>query len=310
MPWIKKGKIYKPDGSLDWSVSHAQIPVPMLINDNKLRIYFSTRDELGRSQPTFIEVKINKPEEILYIHDKPLWEFGPRGTFDDNGIMPASWIQEDNNIIMFYVGWNRQVTTAYHLSAGAVFSQDGGVTFNKYHNGPIFDRDLVDPIWSTIPCVIKEGNKYRAWYISCTNWKDINGKFEPVYHVKYAESDNIFQWIKTNNVCIDYKYDGEAIGRPWVIYEDDIYKMWYSTRGSIGYRSHDGQHYQIGYAESSNGLHWRRLDHLAVIEGSVGDWDKEMNCYASVFKYEGKKYLLYNGNGFGRDGFGYAIWQD
>jgi hypothetical protein len=37
-----------------------------------------------------------------------------------------------------------------------------------------------------------------------------------------------------------------------------------------------------------------------------GTWDSDMQCYPHVFGCDGKTYLLYNGNAFGRDGFGLA----
>ena len=50
MHWIKKGTIYKPDGGLSWSKTHAQVPVvDHLSNQGVLKVYFATRDQEGRS---------------------------------------------------------------------------------------------------------------------------------------------------------------------------------------------------------------------------------------------------------------------
>jgi hypothetical protein len=35
-------------------------------------------------------------------------------------------------------------------------------------------------------------------------------------------------------------------------------------------------------------------------------WDSDMMCYPNTFECDGKIYLLYNGNEFGRHGFGLA----
>ena len=35
-----------------------------------------------------------------------------------------------------------------------------------------------------------------------------------------------------------------------------------------------------------------------------------MICYPNVFNHQGKKFMLYNGNGYGRGGFGYVIWEN
>ena len=61
------------------------------------------------------------------------------------------------------------------------------------------------------------------WYISCTGWNLINNYPEPSYHVKYAESKDGIIWSKNNLVCIDYDIHAEAIGRPSVLKDDEIY---------------------------------------------------------------------------------------
>ena len=67
--------------------------------------------------------------------------------------------------------------------------------------------------------------------------------------------------------------------------------------------------YRIGYAESRNGYKWKRLDHLSGIKKSPikGDWDHEMIAYPHLIIHKGKKYMLYNGNTYGKDGFGLAV---
>ena len=308
MIWEKCGHIYKPDGALQWSQSHAQIPTPMVLPNNNLRIYFSTRDEKNRSQPTFIDVDGSDFTKIVKINPQRLWQFGRPGTFDDNGIMPASWVKhpDRDEIYMYYVGWNACTTVAYQLSTGLAISHDGGDTFVEYAEGSILDRNLDDPIFATIPCVLIENGTWRAWYISCTHWQEINGRMEPNYLIKYAESKNGIHWQRYKDPCIHYSFEGEALGRPWVIKENNHYHMWYSQRGSLNYRERNGQPYKIGYARSKDGLIWERLDEASGIERSATSWDSEMMCYCSVFTHNSQQYMLYNGNGFGKAGFGYA----
>jgi hypothetical protein len=80
--------------------------------------------------------------------------------------------------------------------------------------------------------------------------------------------------------------------------------MWYSYRGNKKITT-----YRIGYAESENGLSWKRKDDKAGIDVSSKGWDSEMICYPFVFMHGGKQYMLYNGNGFGITGFGIAILE-
>ena len=65
--------------------------------------------------------------------------------------------------------------------------------------------------------------------------------------------------------------------------------------------------YRIGYAESPDGFAWTRRDDEAGIDVSSKGWDSEMVCYACVFAYGAREYMLYNGNGYGATGFGMAV---
>jgi hypothetical protein len=137
------------------------------------------------------------------------------------------------------------------------------------------------------------------WYGSNLGW----GKEETdMNHViKYAESKDGREWSRTGKITIDLKDDSEfAISRPCVLKEQGIYKMWYSYRGKA---------YRIGYAESKDGIIWVRKDDDAGIDVSSSGWDSEMVCYPFVFDHKGERYLLYNGNGYGKTGFGLAILE-
>ena len=128
--------------------------------------------------------------------------------------------------------------------------------------------------------------------------------------IKYAESSNVTDWKRTDQICLPYKFEGEAIARPSVINENGGYRMWYCFRGSVDYRYHKGQSYRIGYAESHDGISWTRKDEDVGIERSESGWDSLMIAYPFVFNHRNEKYMLYNGNGFGESGFGYAVMTD
>jgi len=99
----------------------------------------------------------------------------------------------------------------------------------------------------------------------------------------------------------------EAFSRPCVIREGKDYKMWYCYRDSHDYRGGAGS-YRMGYAESADGLVWQRMDDADETRIAKSEWDNEMQCYPYVVQIEGKRYMFYNGNGFGRSGFGLAEW--
>jgi sucrose-6-phosphate hydrolase SacC (GH32 family) len=305
--WKKQGLIFCPDGSHNHMHSHAAIPFALPIAD-RLRIYFSARNRAGKSLPFFLETDATHLQQIQKIHTTPLLPLGDLGTFDDSGIMPSCVVAHEGLHFMYYIGWNPQVTVSYRLSIGLAISSDGGTQFKKYATAPISDRSLEEPYFNTAPFVIKEGNTWKMWYISTTAWHIIDGYPEPQYHVKYAESDDGIHWRKTGVVCIDYDASAEAIGRPCVFVEDGLYKMYYSYRMLRHYRTQRGAGYQIGYAESKDGLHWEKKNEAAgiALSDDAQAWDYQMMEYCHVLQTTKGKLMLYNGNGFGKTGFGYA----
>jgi hypothetical protein len=310
MRWVQKRLIFKSENNYDWMISHASIPIADTLDNGRLRIYFSTRDQLGCSRPAFIEVLANDPQQILYIHDKPLLNLGKLGTFDDSGIMPSWLVNYRREKYLYYIGWNPQITVPYRLSIGLAISLDGGINFEKYSEGPICDRDLDEIYFNTAPCVMIDNGMWRMWYVSCTGWQIVNQHPEPSYHVKYAESSDGIHWRKTGHVCIDYDEFSQAIGRPCVYLDGGVYRMFYSFRSTHAYRTDPGGSYRLGYAESPDGITWIRKDNEVGISRSQEGWDSQMMEYCHILHYEDKTYMFYNGNGFGKSGFGYAILED
>ncbi len=305
--WIKKGVVFVPQGDHEWMHSHASLPLVDMVSDKMWRIYYASRDKKNRSHPSYIEVEAGNPARILYTHNEPILSLGELGTFDDSGIMPSWVVNHGEKKYLYYIGWNPQVTVSYRLSIGLAVSLDNGKTFSKYSIGPLCDRSLNEPFFNTAPCVIVQNGKWKMWYVSCTKWERIHGHPEPFYHIKYAESDDGIHWVKNGIVCIDYDDFTEGLGRPCVFLENNIYKMFYSYRSATDYRTNRDASYRIGYAESLDGVNWIRKDHEAGIDKSGSGWDSQMIEYCHVFIHRDKKYMFYNGNGFGRTGFGYAV---
>ena len=305
--WQKKGLIYRPNNGLSWAKSHAQIPTVDLVEKKILRIFFSTRDESNRSHITYMDVDSENPQQIFYLHQQPLLKLGLTGTFDDCGIMPTSIVTYKGLKYLYYIGWNVRNTVPYHNAIGLAISEDNGLTFNKLFTGPIMDRNTLDPYFCGTACVKIENSIWRNWYLSCTKWIQVNGKSEPLYNLKYAESLDGINWKREGIIAIDLKNEAEGgIARASVIKDDEIYKMWYCYRGHTDYRVNKNQSYRIGYAESLDGIIWKRMDNVNIIEPSEDGWDSEMVAYPEVIDIDNRRLMFYNGNGFGQSGFGYA----
>lgn len=293
------GRVYDPskESINTWEYSHASVPIAVNIGGDLFRIYFSTRDSGNKSYTTYVEMNIGSPRDIISHADKPVLVPGQLGEFDDSGAM-GSWITEvDGKYYLYYIGWNLSTTVPFRNSIGLALSDDG-IKFSRASNGPLLDRNFNEPHFTASSCVIFDNGVWRMWYLSCTEWILHAGKPSHKYHIKYAESDDGLSWLRKGIVAIDYSNEKEyAISRPSVIKHNGYWHMWYSYRGDK---------YRIGYATSIDGIMWQRLDDSVGIDVSNEGWDSEMIEYPFVFKHKEDIYMLYNGNGYGKTGFGLA----
>lgn len=298
MKWRKLGLVFCPSGETVWMQSHAAVPIAESLGGDFFRIYFSSRDKTNKSFTGYAVIDINRPNKIVELSASPALSPGGLGEFDDSGAM-ATWLtHQGEKKYLYYIGWNLGVTVPFRNSIGLAICKNGEI-FERYSNGPIVDRSMIEPHFCASCCVIPGQDIWRMWYLSCTGWKLRNGKPEHSYHIKYAESADGISWRRDGIVAIDYLHEREyAISRPSVISDPDCWRMWYSTRG---------ESYRIGYAESVDGRRWNRLDALVGLDVSANGWDSEMIEYPFVFDHKGQRYMLYNGNGYGKTGFGLAV---
>ncbi|MGN6085436.1 hypothetical protein [Trinickia sp.] len=305
--WEKRGLVYTVDERLPWAKSHAQIPTVAGSRNGVLQILFSSRDASNRSSIASLDVAADNPGNVLHIERSPLMPLGKLGTFDDCGMMPSSVVEHDGVRYLYYIGWNVRNTIPYHNSVGLAISEDSGRTYKRLFEGPVMDRTAEEPYFCGTTCVRIENGIWRNWYLSCTGWMQVDGKPEPRYHLKYAESRDGIRWTREGIVAIDYANDTEGgLVRASIYHDGKRYRMWYCRRSYSGYRENSAGSYRMGYAESNDGLVWQRLDERAGLDVSETGWDSFMVAYPEIAEVGGRLYCFYNGNGFGASGFGYA----
>jgi hypothetical protein len=278
-------------------VSHAALPTAER-RGPRYRVYFGGRDARSRARIGAFEFDPADPA-ISGVTDTPVLDLGPLGAFDDSGVTPSCLVEHDGRTYLYYTGWSLGVTVPFYLFVGVAVSEDGGRAFARASAAPILDRSDSDPYLTASPWVLVEDRCWRMWYVAGSGWECVDGRPRHSYHIRYAESSDGLRWTRSPRPCIDYaSADEYAISRPCVVRDRDAYRMWYASRGAA---------YRIGYAESADGLHWTRKDAEAGIDVSPSGWDSEMVAYPCVFDAGGRRYLLYNGNGYGRTGIGLAV---
>lgn len=300
LEWKKYGLIIKPQKELWWMQTHAMVPTVDWLEGSLYRVFFSGRDRDNRSYIGYAVIDLNGSIKVTEYNREPVLTLGELGCFDDNGVTPSCIVNYEGKKYLYYIGWNKKSRVRMSLIAGLAISNDGGKTFERFSRAPLLDRTDLEPYnILTGPYVIIENNLWRMWYVSCVGWvhEDL-----PRYNIKYAESNDGIHWNRQGKVCIDFKSKNEnALARPCVFKENNIYKMWYSYKG---------KNYRIGYAESKDGINWTRKDDEAGIDISESGWDSEMIEMSFVFEHKRKKYMLYCGNDYGKGGVGLAVKEE
>lgn len=176
---------------------------------------------------------------------------------------------------------------------------------NWTNNVNVINWDVVDastlgvehPVVTTR--MISGVNTYEMWF----------GRVYPGYTnywIYYTRSSNGINWQYpspinfTNN--LNTSWDARGITAPAVIFDDSIgkYRLWYSARSSID------NIWRVGYAFSSDGIHWEKYS-LPVIspqfnwEGLIGGLGNP-----SILKKDDVIHIYYHGD----KGIGHAITTD
>lgn len=302
MKWEKLGRIIVPDTSLSWNQSHSMLPVADQLDGDIFKIYYCGRDKENRSHIGAVIVNLHESTKVLDVTVEPLLSPGQLGCFDDNGVSPSCIVNLGDRKLLYYIGWKPRCTTRMSVVAGLAQSFDGGKSYSRVSRAPVLRRTDREPFGiMTAPWVLKEDQLFRMWYVSGLEWVHAD---LPRYNIKYAESSDGINWTQNAVVAIDSRDAQEtSLARPCVFKEGGIYKMYYSYK-------YAGANYVMGYAESSDGVSWTRMDDCVGIAPSKTGWDSEMMEYGAVFSHGGSKYMLYNGNGYGQSGAGLAIMRE
>jgi len=299
--------IYRPTGLLEWGVSHAMVPTPMRLDAETIRIYLGFCDRQGISRPGFVDVSIADPLRILRVSEEPLLDIGRPGTFDENGVLPCSIVSVDENKkYLYYVGFELGTRIRYRLLTGMAVSHDGGETFERVKETPVLERSDRELYFRGGPFCLLENGIFRLWYVAGSSWVEIDGKPMPEYDIRYLESPDGIRWGEEGKVVVPISGEDEhGFGRPYVVPSPEGgFQMYYSVRR----RSFKA--YRLGFAESRDGKQWSRVDDRLNLDVSASGFDDQAIMYAASIDVNGTRYLFYNGNDFGREGFAAAVLED
>lgn len=301
--WKKFGLLYCPAERNQHPklLSHAANPLPVLLAGDVYRVFFSGRDYKNRSSVGAVDIDIVK-RTLLQVHQQPFFEHGPEGSFYADGVSIGNCYTAGNVQYMLFMGWQTSTEAHWRGDVGRlIVSPDLQLKLDS--EPPFMGTSTLDPISLSYPWVMENLlGGYSMWYGSTKSWDAGNG--EMLHVINYASSSDGHDWHR-EGLAIPYQLGtAQAFSRPTVIGNAHSgFEMWFS------YRSGTGETYRIGYATSPDGKTWKLALEDTGIDVSESGWDSEMIEYPYVFEHKNHRYMLYNGNGFGRSGFGLAVLE-
>jgi beta-1,2-mannobiose phosphorylase / 1,2-beta-oligomannan phosphorylase len=151
------------------------------------------------------------------------------------------------------------------------------------------------------PHVLKAGDRFYMWY---TGQNFTNGRGA----IGLAVSDNGLSWTRVGNEPVlapAADWEKTSLMCPFVLHEERRFRMWYSG----------GEMYEadaIGYAESDDGITWRRPYDKPVFTTSGKGWESDRVAAGSIVRDADSYLLFYVGfaSGFEKSSIGVARSKD
>jgi len=281
---------------------------PQIIDQGSyFRLYFSTRifdlENLPVSKVFFIDL-LKDFSAILGKAKEVKIQSGILGGFDQHGIFPFHPYRINSKIIMaLSSGWKRMQNVDIDMSMGQAVSIDGE-HFARNGYGPIIAAAPDEPFLVGDPFVFCEEESYQLFYIFGTEWTKGLNQPERTYKIGSMNSKDGISFDRNQNgiQIIPDSIPNEAQAMPTVVRINKNLHMFYCYRNSFDFRDGGQNSYRLGHAVSKDSKNWK-IDH-SVLPDIYPQWSESMQCYPHCIVFEGKVWILYNGNNFGKNGIG------
>lgn len=300
--WRKVGRLYEPDMP---GFTHGSHPCAVHFRDDTFVVVFTCRDARQRSHVFLSYATVADGNMTLLGAPKMALAPGGPAHFDCDGAISVCIVEHGGRHYLYYVGWQNLPEGLWICDTGRAILDLENLTLTREFAGPVLGRDKHNPLFAAATAFHVSGDEWHTWYNSGVKWEMTDKGWHHHYGIHHARSSNGIDWVCDPGLCIPFADEYEyAFGRPTVYFCDDTYLMWFAHRATKHIDT-----YRIGFASSRDGLAWDRNDALAGIDVAANGWDSEMICYPYVFEHRGIFYMLYNGNGYGRTGFGLAVLE-
>ena len=303
MNFEKLGQVFDPRESNlpKWWNSHTMAPTAININNEFIRVFIGAWDKEGISRITYLDLDPSNPLNILNVCKEPVLNIGEDGMFDENGVFPAHAYFHENQVYLYYTGFQKGHKIRHYNFGGLA---RGGLNDNEYQRvskAPVLDRKDEGLLVRAGQSIFWENGAFKTVYSAGSSWVLAGGKTRPTYDVYYQESQDGISYKDCGEKIISANHSVEhGLGRPQIIKLRGRYYCFY-TRRILSMK------YFFGVSVSDDLLTWNKLDdEIFGIEHSENGFDSEMIYFPSVVEINDKIYLFYCGNNFGETGLGCA----
>lgn len=304
MAWQRLGNVFDPETQLpDHPLlhSHAANPLAVQVDGDLYRVFFSARDAGNRSSVGAVDIDIAR-RRVERVLPEPVAHYGAPGQFHADGIsVGCLHVDAKGERSILFMGWQTPPDGHWRGDIGR-FRLDDDWSLTLDPDRPYLAADATDPISLSYPWVHRSPEGFTMWYGSTVTWHTGNG--EMLHVLREATSTDGITWERTGTALPHPVGTAQAFSRPTVA-EDGRggLQMWFSYRGA------PGRTYRIGHATRPRGGDWSLSLASGCLDVAPDGWDSEMVEYPFVLDHGGERLMLYNGNGFGRSGFGLAVWE-
>jgi predicted GH43/DUF377 family glycosyl hydrolase len=218
---------------------------------------------------------------------------GPNGTWYRHVFFPCVLYNPDSSRYeMWFTASAGPGTPNWRPYRIGFATSPDGISWTVYPN-PVLEPDAGTWDETTVDhaTVLRENGEYKMWY---TGWSLTS----PEFKIGYATSTNGIDWTKEmlHNPILGpgiAAWEDGGVGYCTVMsVPGGGYKMWYCGLNQTWVPDSG----RTGYATSSDGISWQRMNNPVLTTGSTGEWDDALAVATQVLFISGSYYMWYAGN--------------
>lgn len=296
MTWNPQGLLIKPNPAIWWMTTFAGPAAPLKVTNTHVRFFLTGRDNENVSRIGPVDVDFSGPSPRIIGYGEPVVDIGALGLFDSEGAAYPWLVEARGTLYLYYVGWLQGHKVAMHHGIGVATSSGWDQPFTKQSRAPILPLSDAEPYGSASCCVdYSQDGGWRMFYTSFQEWRMEAGGPKHYYSIRETTSEDGIAWFPKSVSAINHADASEyALGKPCLTQENGREVLYFVARGD---------RYRIWRAENRDGQWVRDTKPVAI---PFSDWDSQMQAYPLVWSLNGQEIMLYNGNGYGRSGLGWA----